>query len=92
MKKFTLTAISLIFMVTAYGQARRGQSPVKFVYDVDFQYYLDNSEYAVSNYRYDISQTFNSARPQAGSEQFRQPLRSWWNRHHEEFWRTPYFH
>ncbi len=62
MKKFTLTAISLIFMVTAYGQARRGQSPVKFVYDVDFQYYLDNSEYAVSNYRYDISQTFNSAR------------------------------
>ncbi|MDD7456442.1 MAG: hypothetical protein PUK70_09420 [Bacteroidales bacterium] len=68
MKKFTLIAISLIFVVAAYGQPRRGQSPVKFVYDVDFQYYLDNCEYAVSNDSYDISQTLNSARltPLAG--------------------------
>lgn len=68
MKKFTLVAIFFLLAVAVFGQSRKGQNPVKFVYDVDFQYYLDNTEYGASNERYDISQTFNSARltPLAG--------------------------
>jgi hypothetical protein len=62
MKRFTIILIAMLAIVAAQAQTKRGQNPVKFVYDVDFQYFFSNNEYDHGGELYDSSQTFNSAR------------------------------